>query len=191
MRRILPAAILAVLCAAEPARALPMPQFVASAGHTAAVSGEPSGSGVAIGAAFLWPLDGAFAFGFEGFADDLGTQIGRLRDPNDPSIDLGAVSKGHRWSLGAAWRVEAAMGRGGKWTPYALASFGYYRIQDDQLGRISQASSGTGGSLGFGLRRALKGGNAIGLLVRYHQPIDQRVDHYLTAAADLRWRWGK
>jgi hypothetical protein len=29
-----------------------------------------------------------------------------LEDPNDPSVDLGTVPEGHRWSQGVAWRAD-------------------------------------------------------------------------------------
>src|SRR4029453_5911416 len=111
-----------------------------------------------------------------GFADDLGTEIGRLSDPNDPSIDLGAVETAHRLVWGGAWRLQArlggwrldpTMGAWHGWSPTASASWGVYRVHDDVRGEVVDAVSSTGFGLGLGAEHAFSPRHALGFGMRY------------------------
>jgi len=46
----------------------------------------------------LWPFEERFAFGGVLYADDLGTALTELFDPNT-NVSLGTISGQHRWSF--------------------------------------------------------------------------------------------
>ncbi len=147
----------------------------------------PGGGGLAASLAALWPLEDRLGFGVTAFADDIGTRLGRLRDPNDGS-DLGTTPALHRFAYGIAWRLDArsAVRRG--WEPFVSGTWGYYRIQDDRLGSTFDAVSAAGFSLGAGVRRPMRGDSRLGASLRYHRLSSDRVGRYLTASMDWSWR---
>lgn len=178
------AAALATLALAGSSHAAPRLEI--GFGITAASSDGPKRSGAAVTAAMLWEVVPGFEFGPMLFADDLGSRVGRLRDPND-GTDLGAVAEDHRGVFGGAWRGDVALVRGERWNAAAGATWGYYRIQDDRLGEIYRAVSAIGWSLGAGASRRLRPTAALGVSVRWNQLLEERQDHYVRATVDLLW----
>jgi len=155
-------------------------------GITAASSDGPKQSGAAVTAAMLWDIVPGLDFGVMLFADDLGSRIGRLRDPND-GTDLGAVAEDHRGVFGGAWRADFPLVRGERWRSEAGVTWGYYRIQDDQLGVGYDGMSTVGWSVGAGASRRVRPTAAIGISVRWNQLLEERQDHYVRATVDLMW----
>jgi hypothetical protein len=161
-------------------------------GKTFAVAGEPSDGGFSLALAPMWRVHERVRFGVVGFADDMGTQLVELTDPND-GTPLGTASDLHRWAWGAAWRAEADVFRGRRWTAGAAGEFGYWRIEDDRRGEPVAAGSALGLVLGADVRRDLGHARALGLAVRFHKLTEnsnaawQRVDQYASAALELHW----
>jgi hypothetical protein len=120
------------------------------------------------------------------FADDLGTRLGRLVDPNN-GTDLGAVAEVHRYAFGGAWRFDVPFGAWAGFTPRAIGSWGYYRIQEDRVGVVTSAISATGWSLGGALSHHLSPSISIGASAHYHGLQDERQNHYVSASVDLSW----
>jgi hypothetical protein len=183
------AAALAVVLAvfAGTSFALPAPELIGDVGSTLAVLGSPDEGGFSVALAALWPMRAGLRFGVTGFADDLGANIGRLRDPND-GTDLGAVETAHRWVYGGGWRVDAGLPDRWGWVPYASGTWGAYRLEDDHRGEVSRALSSIGFSLGGGVVRPVSGRAALGVGVRYHRLFNDVAGRYVSVAA--QWRWG-
>lgn len=188
------AASLAALVPAA-ARAAPrfvMPDLVFAAGGTFAVTGEPGDGGASLSAAALWPVLDRVRFGVQGFADDVGTDIVELHDPND-GTPIGTTADLHRWAWGAAWRAEADLWSRGRWSAGASGGLGWWRVEDDQRGESRAAGSAVGFRLGLEARRRLGLGRDLGLEVNYHRLSEgssdtwQRVDRYASVALQLRW----
>jgi hypothetical protein len=177
-------AALVALLAASAAHA--GPRFEVGLGATLASSDGPKQEGASAALSALWDFPPMLEFGPMLFADDLGTTIGRLLDPND-GVDLGAVALTHRYTFGGAWRVDVPLIRRETWRGQVGATWGYYRIQDDRLGIVQRAISATGWSLGAGLSRAVRPTMSFGLSVRWHQLLEDRQDHYVRASVDLAW----
>jgi hypothetical protein len=171
---------------------VPRPGLLLSAGKTFAISGEPSDGGASLSAAPVWAVGERARFGVVVFADDMGTQLVELTDPND-GTPLGTASDTHRWAWGAAWYAEADVFRATRWTCGASGEFGYWRIEDDVRGTTTAAGSALGLALGADVRRDIGGARQLGLSVCYRKLTQnqnsawQRVDHYASAALELRW----
>jgi len=184
--------VAALLAPSRVAAGLPRPDVLIGAGGTFATTGTPEGGGASFSLSPLWPVNDRVRFGLMLFADDIGTTIARLHDPNDGS-DLGAVALSHRWTFGGAWRADADLVTRGRWTAGATGSWGYWRIEDDVRGTTTAAASAIGFTLGANARRALSSGQALGFELRYHQLFSdrgsayRRVEHYASAAIDWRW----
>lgn len=177
----------------SPARAeWPRPEMRLAAGTTMAVTGEPNGGGVALGAGLRWPVTERFGFGVRVFADDLGVDETRLRDPND-GTDLGSVAQTHRWAYGATWSGDAVVGSWGRLGFDALSELGYWREESDLRGSTQTASSAVGFTLGGAATWPLTGAHALAAVARYHRVLSARdieftrVDRYTTVA--FEWRW--
>jgi len=155
-------------------------------GVTAASSDGPKVSGTALTAAALWEVLPGFEFGLMLFADDLGSRLGRLRDPND-GTDLGTTVEDHRGAFGGAWRADFSLLRGDRWRSAAGVTWGYYRVQDDRVGVVRDGLSAVGVSIGAGVSRRLRPTSAMGLSVRWNQLLEERQDHYVRATVDLMW----
>jgi hypothetical protein len=183
--RIVWSAALAAALVASAAHALPRIEL--GLGATASSSDGPQESGASATLAALWEIGPRFEFGPMLFADDLGSTLGRLRDANDPSIDLGPIAERHRMTFGGAWRVDALLRSRGRWNGRAGATWGYYRIHEDRIGVVQQALSAVGWSLGAGASRTLWPSTALGISVRWHQLLEERQDHYVRATVDLMW----
>lgn len=171
---------------------VPAPALALAGGKTFAVTGEPSGGGASASIAALWPVMERVRFGVQAYADDIGTEVVELLDPND-GTPLGPVAEMHRWAWGAAWRAEADVWSLGRWKGGASGGFGLWRVEDDQRGATFAAGSAVGFRLGADARRPFGRGREIGLALNYHRldPNDdsawRRVDRYASAALELRW----
>jgi len=185
-RALAAAAALAVLCAAAPLAA--GPRLELTGGFTTASSDGPQNAGASLGAAALWEIGHRLSFGPMLFADDLGTEIGRITDPS--GADLGPAVESHRWVYGGAWRFDGALPLSGAWTGVGSVSWGYYRIEDDRVGQTLAVESALGWSLGAGIRHALRSSTAIGLSARWHHLTTETQDHYLRVGVDLIWQPG-
>jgi hypothetical protein len=170
---------------AVPGVARSMPSVVADVGGTFGILGNVGDGGFSFSLSTLWPIGERYAFGIVGFADDLGSEIGPLLDPND-GTELGTVELAHRSVLGGAWRADAGLpGRWG-WDPYASGTFGVYRVADDHRGERTNAVGSVGFSLAGGVTRPL-GRGSLGAVVRYHRLFNDVVGRYWSAAAEWRW----
>jgi len=184
-----------VLCTAATALAfpgIPRPGLLLAAGRTFAVSGEPGDGGLSLAIAPAWPVHERARVGLALFADDMGTSLVELTDPND-GTPLGTASDVHRWTYGAAWCGEYDLLQHGRWTGGASGAFGYWRIEDDVRGTTVAAGSALGLVLGATVRRDIGGSRELGFAVRFHKLTQeksadwQRVDQYASAALELRW----
>ena len=176
------------------------PEVTGSVGGTLAVLGEPGGGGAAVDAGFLWPVQDGIAFGFGVLADDLGEDMGRLRDPKNGS-DLGPVPARHRWAMAVVWRADvrpperfglkSRLPLGLGWIlhePFASGTWGYYRIADEARGEKVDDVGSIGFSLAAGLRGRIGRNLAVGPTVRYHRLFNDRAGRYVSAGLDWSWR---
>lgn len=192
---LLAAALVAAMGAARDAGAwpaVPRPTLELAGGSTFAVTGEPNGGGASFSVAAVWPVLDRVRFGVQAYADDMGSEITDLLDPND-GTPLGTTAKMHRWAWGAAWRAEADAWTLGRWTGGVTGALGLWRVEDDRVGRTYLAGTAVGFRLGADARRTLGRGREIGLALNYHR-LDQndesawvRVDRYASAALEFRW----
>ena len=125
----------AVALAACAAGAAAQPRVALGVGGTGASSDGPKQTGTCASLAALWGFGSHLELGPMLFADDLGSRIGRLRDPHDGS-DLGAVAELHRYAYGGAWRADVPLTTVAGWRARLGATWGYYRIQDDRVGVV-------------------------------------------------------
>jgi len=186
-----------VLLLAPPAAGSWRPDLTTELGGTFAINAVPDGGGFSLGLAAMWPVDppfglaGGLRFGVMGFADDLGTDLMRLQDPNDPSLDLGPTESAHRLTWGGAWRLDAtASVAWWGWSPVGTATWGVWRVQDDLRGEIQSAVTSTGFGLGLGLDRPLSDRHAIGIGFRYERLFNDVVGRYMSAGLNWRWKLG-
>ena len=63
--------------------AIPRPTLELAGGTTFAVTGEPNDGGASFSVAAVWPVMDRVRFGVQLFADDVGSEITDLLDPND------------------------------------------------------------------------------------------------------------
>jgi hypothetical protein len=187
--RTLAAVAALALAVAAPAHALRTPDLLIAIGRTTAVSGEPGGGGMSASATGLWRIEGPFAAGLTVFADDMGTDLGRLVDANDGS-DIGTVEEAHRFAYGAAWRFDADLPSRAAWEPYLSLTWGGYRVQDDVRGDVRGALTSTGVGIGAGVRRHIAASGAVGLCARWHEVFRGDAEHWLSVTADWQWHWG-
>lgn len=191
---LLATAAAAALGLCEPARAGSLwPVAVDfTAGNTFATTGDPSGGGVSFSATPLWDMTERLHFGVSVFADDIGSRVSELRDPND-GTPIGSVAELHRWAWGGAWHADMDLFSLGRWQTEASSSWGYWRIEDDVRGRTHAANSAVGFAFAGGVHRAVSKTHDLGCLVSYNRVFSDRrqaadrVDRYATVA--LEWRW--
>jgi hypothetical protein len=174
---------LRVVAAPTPALAAG-PELVAAGGYTVAVEGEPGDGGVSLALSLLWGVEDHFRFGVMGFADDLGERQGRLLAPGE--VDLGPVSALHRDAMGIAWRMEAHAPSSGDLDAFVTATWGGYRVTDDQRGTTLRTVQAAGVGVGVGLARRVAGSQAVGLLARYQQLSRGGAPRYLSVAVEWR-----
>ena len=182
-----------LLASSGEAGAAARPEIIAGLGGTFATTGTPDGGGLSSSLTMRWPVGERGAFGVRAFADDIGTQQGRLRDPND-GTDLGTTALTHRWSYGATWRGDYALHRGERWGGGVTGDWGYWRIEDDSRGQLSSAVSAVGFVLGGSLDRTFGATNTGSLVLRYHRIFTDRdvapnlVGRYASAAIEWSWK---
>lgn len=181
-----------VLAAARPAHAWSRPVVNFAVGTTLGADGAPSGGGASAAFTPMWAFADRARFGVSLFADDIGSQLGQLYDPNNHT-DLGTAAFAHRWTWGAAWRGDVDVARGRRWTMSASSTWGWWRIEDDQRGNTYAAASAVGLGLGGEVRRTVAPGQTLGVLVRWQRLFAERnasyrrTEHYASAA--LEWGW--
>jgi hypothetical protein len=181
------AVLVALATTGGTAAARVMPGFDASLGGAFAVSGSPDGGGLSFSISPMWPVEDRVAFGAMFFVDDMGTEFGRLQDPND-GTDLGAVSTNHGHVAGAAWRLDAEWGSLRTWLPFVSGTWGYYRVIEDVRGTTLGEVGSTGFSVAVGARRPLGGRNAVGASIRYHRLFNDHIGRYVGGAIDWSFR---
>jgi hypothetical protein len=183
------------LLAAEPARALPSmlpPELVVGAGWTMAVNGEPGTGGAAATLAAQWPFAARWSFGGSIFAQDQGTLVEPLYDPNSGE-PLGSVATTHRWSYGIEWRAETTLRERGPLRWEGTGGFGYARQERDNQGVVNDAVSGITAMVGLTGLWQTKHAHAFGVTVLYrHQFVDTEPSPDRATrcmSAQLEWRW--
>jgi len=140
----------------------------------------------------LWPFEERFAFGGVLYADDLGTALTELFDPNT-NVSLGTISGQHRWSFGAGWRTEARLLEARRWRLLWGADFGYGRQEADVRGTVNGAVSGVLAATGPTLLWNAVAGHSFGLAAAWkHAFVSREADAGRTtdwASLALAWRW--
>ena len=185
-------AVALVVAASLPAHAGSRPEVNLAAGTTLGADSEPAQGGLALALTPMWPISDHVRFGVSVFADDIGSELGQLYDPNN-NTSLGTTELAHRWTWGGAWRGDVDVARTGPWTASASGTWGWWRIEDDLRGSNVAAASAVGVGLGGELRRTIAPSQTLGLIVRWQRLFAQRnssyrrVQHYASAA--LEWGW--
>ncbi len=180
-----------LLSGAGTARA--MPELRIAAGSTLGVTGNPGTGGSTVSLGALWPVNEHFAFGVDLFADDLGTGLADLHDPNT-GASLGRVASTHRSSFGGEWRGEARLRERRRVRLLWGAGFGYGRQEHDQRGEIRDAASGVVASSSATFLYKTGGGHAFGTTLAFrrefvhHASDPDRSTSWATAAIEWRWK---
>jgi hypothetical protein len=181
--------------AAGPARALPSilpPALVVGAGWTMGVNGEPGTGGAAATVAAQWPFASRWSFGGAFFAQDMGTEVSTLHDPNTGEA-LGAVATSHRWSYGLEWRAETTIRETGQLAWLWNGGFGWARQERDERGVVNDAVSGITATTGLTGLWQTKHAHAFGVTLQYrHQFVDTETSSDRATrcvSAQLEWRW--
>ena len=183
-------------CAAGPASALPSmlpPELVVGAGWTMAVNGEPGTGGAAGTVAAQWPFAARWSFGASIFAQDMGTEVSTLHDPNSGE-SLGSVATTHRWSYGLEWRAETTLRERSQLRWEGTGGFGYARQERDQRGVVNDAVSGITAMVGLTGLWQTKHAHAFGATLLYRhqfvdtQPSPDRATRCMSAQLEWRWR---
>jgi len=183
-------ALLALLLAAPNAHAAA--ELGLTAGTTFNVNGSPGSGGVCASAALLWPFEERYAFGLVVHADDQGSGLTELFDPNTGQ-SLGTVGDLHRWTFGASWRGEARLTNSRKWSVIWGADFGYARQEADVRGVVQDATSDVMVATGPTLLWKLMSGQTLGLSGAWkhafvsHEAYPDRTTDWASLA--LTWRW--
>jgi hypothetical protein len=174
------------LFAPGPAAALKT-EVVTEVGHTFAVDGEPNNGGVSLGLSFLWPIEDRIRVGVMGVGDELGEATTRLLGPNGE--DLGPAAAGARYTWGGAVRLEAHPLTAHRVNPFALLTWGIYRVQEDLRGTTIDTDYAAGLGLGGGALHSFNAQHAVGLMLRGQWLSHGSSQGYLSAALIWRWRW--
>ncbi len=178
---------LALVALAGEARALQRPSLTAGTAVTTADDGARDEGGLGLSLSATWPIATRWSLGATVFADDLGAHAETLRDPND-GTPLGTVDTDHRMAWGASWRADRTFAAARGWEPSLSATWGWYRLADDRLGRVTGGESSTGVSVGAGVSRVLRGDFAAGASLRWHRLFNDRSRGWVTAGLDWTWR---
>jgi hypothetical protein len=168
------------------------PLFEGGFGVTGAITGDVAEGGASVSGAVLWPVPEVWTgtkvsarFGIMAHADDMGSEVTELHDPNDGS-SLGTAETAHRSTWGVSWRLDAMLPALGSWVPEASGSWGYYRVSDDVRGTNVGSLGSAGFSLGAGIGRPL-GAFSAAAVVRYHRLFNDRTGRYVTGGVAIRW----
>jgi hypothetical protein len=165
-----------------------------TAGTTFGVNGEPGLGGVAAAVSLMWPFEERYSFGLAVHADDQGTGVTELFDPNTGQ-SLGTVGDLHRWTYGVSWRGEARLADSRKWQFRWGADFGYARQELDLRGEVQDAISDVMLATGPTFLWKMMSGQTLGLTAAYkHAFVNQSTDPTRTtdwASLALTWRWAR
>jgi len=168
------------------------PEVLVSVGSTFGVNGVPGRGGASVSAGMVWPFERRYAFGGTLFADDLGTGLQELLDPNTGAA-LGTVASTHRRSFGGEWRAEARLHESRSARLLWGAGFGYAQQVLEEFGTTKDAVSGVMASTGVTFLYKLSHGHALGTTLAYrHQfvHLESDSDRSTTwATATFDWRW--
>jgi len=164
------------------------PALSGSLGGSFAVLGLPSGGGSSVSLSAMWPVAPRLSFGVMVHGDDAGSTVDSLRDEQGRGLAYGKIEQLHRAAWGASWRLDAASPARFGVTPFASATWGYYRVNDDVRGNELGSVGSTGFSLAAGARRLLGGHFALGAVVRYHRLFNDREGRFMSAGLDCAWR---
>ncbi|MEQ1831724.1 MAG: hypothetical protein ABL977_01630 [Candidatus Eisenbacteria bacterium] len=168
------------------------PVLVVSAGSSLSPDGKPGTGGAAGAVGLMFPLEGRWSFGAALFAEDLGTGLTELHDPNTGEA-LGTVAELHRWTYGGEWRAEARLHNARRARLSWGAAFGYGRQERDVRGSVDGAVSGVTAGTSLTFLVPAPHGHAFGASVAarrlfVHADADpDRSTSWATAA--LEWRW--
>jgi hypothetical protein len=195
MSRTAPAVVLLALAVAVTGAATAVsasPLFEGAFGVTGAILGDINEGGASVSGSVMWPVPEVWTgsrvsarFGVMAHADDMGSEITTLKDPNDGQ-PIGSTESAHRSTWGGSWRLDAMLPPWKSWVPEASGSWGYYRVNDDVRG-VSVSSLGSAGfSLGLGIGHSL-GALSGTAVVRYHRLFNDRTGRYVTGGIALRW----
>jgi hypothetical protein len=164
------------------------PELSGSAGSSFAVLGTPQGGGASLSLSAMWPVVPRLSFGVMFHGDDAGSTVDSLRDAQGRGRAYGKIEQVHRAAWGASWRLDAAAPARLGVTPFASATWGYYRVTDDLRGDPVGSIGSTGFSLAAGARRPLGGHFALGAVVRYHRLFNDREGRFMSAGLECAWR---
>jgi hypothetical protein len=176
----------------RPAHAWSRPETNLALGTTLGADGTPSSGGLSAALSPMWAITDHARFGVTVFADDIGSTLADLYDPNDHT-NLGTNAPAHRWTWGGAWRADVDVAHRGPWTAAASGTWGYWRIEDDSHGHTYQAASAVGLGIGGVVRRKVADAQTLGLSVRWQRLFAERnasyrrVEHYASAAVEWSW----
>ena len=149
---------------------------------------RPDGGGSSASLAVLWPVDERLSFGVMLHLDDAGTVVDSVRDAGGRGLDYGKFEQFHRSAWGASWRLDASGRPWHRVIPRFSATWGYYRIVDDQRGTKQGTVGSTGFSLAPSLRMALGSRFALGVVARYHRLFNDREGRFMSAGLEGSWR---
>jgi hypothetical protein len=168
------------------------PEILVSIGSTFGVNGVPGSGGASAVAGMVWPVERRFTFGGTLFADDLGTGLEELHDPNT-GTSLGTVGSTHRWAFGGEWRGDMRLHDSRSLRLLWGAGFGYARQVLESFGTTTDAVSGVTASTGLTFLYKASHGHAFGTTLGYrHQFVHLESDPNRSttwASATLDWRW--
>ncbi len=165
---------------------------IGAADNNPSVTGPPVSGGASVVFSPMWPIANHASFGVSLFADDLGSHVARLYDPNDHT-DLGLASFAHRSAWGAAWRGDVDVARHGRWAALASGTWGWSRMTDDLRGRTYAAASAVSVGLAGEIRGPVAPAQTLGLVWRWQRLFAQRNAAYdrrtTYATVALEWGW--
>ena len=164
------------------------PGMSGSLGGSFAVLGLPSGGGSSASLSAMWPVAPRLSFGVMLHGDDAGSTVDSLRDKQGRGLAYGKIEQLHRAALGVSWRLDATAPARFGTTPFASATWGYYRVADDVRGVELGSVGSTGFSLAAGARWPLGRHFARGAVARYHRLFNDREGRFMSAGLDCAWR---
>jgi hypothetical protein len=168
------------------------PEILASIGTTLGVNGVPGSGGASAVAGMVWPFERRFTFGGTLFADDLGTGLEELHDPNT-GTPLGTVGSTHRWAYGGEWRGEMRLHETRSLRLLWDAGFGYAQQVLESFGTATDAVSGVTASTGLTFLYKVSHGHAFGTTLGYrHQFVHLESDPNRSTtwtSVTFDWRW--
>jgi hypothetical protein len=135
-------------------------------------------------------VGGSFAvsFGVMLHGDDAGSTLDSLRDEQGRGLEYGKIEQVHRAAWGMSWRLDVAAPARFKATPFASATWGYYRVADDLRGEKLSSVGSAGFSLAAGAHWQFGRYVALGPVVRYHRLFNDREGRFMSAGLDCAWR---